>query len=183
MVDTIKDGKGSGYLAQVTKENALFVSGWTENAALHTAQNEGLYYATLFSGQAAAPGNVIGYFKNTSTIDVIIDFFTVYSTASAQVHVFLGQTGTPGSGSDVVPGNVVAGSAKTATGTFQEGTGITGLSNGTNVFVGVSPAGETAKFDFMPIIVPPNQTLTFKCFEVTTTTYIGVGFYYHDTDN
>ena len=183
MPETIRDGTGSGYLAKVTDDNALYIHGSVENMGLHKAVENSEYFAASFSSQATGVADVVGYIKNSSTTkNMIIDFFSVYSSAATQLHVHLNGSGTPSGGSTVVPANSTSGSGVAADGVFQQGSDITGLSGSTNIYVSVTPADETKVYRDVPIVLPPNQTMHFINYQNTATAYIGVGFYYYGGD-
>jgi len=183
MPDFVRDGTGKGYLAKVTDKNALVIHGSVENMGLHTAIEEEEYYALSLSAQATGVGDVIGYMKNTSTDEsIIIDFFSIYSSAASQVHVHVGGDGTPSGGSALTAANSTSGSGNAAKGTFQSGSDITGITGSSNLYVSVTPADETKVYKDVPIVIPPNQTVTFLAYQNTATVYIGVGFYYYGGD-
>jgi len=179
----IQDGTGSGKWVKVINDNALYVHGSIENMNLHKAIEEEKYFAVSLSAQATAVADVIGYIKNTSaTESIVVDFISVYSSAETQLHVHLGGIGTPVGGADVTPANSTAGSGVQASGTFQSGVDITGLSGTTNTLVTVTPADATKVYKDVPLIIPPNQIATFIAYQNTATIYIGIGFYYYKGD-
>lgn len=180
MPHMIKDGTGSGSLTKVTSDNYLQTNGHAQSFSLHAAHSAQDYYGVSMQGTATVPSAIIGYIKNTDDKDMIIDFFTVYSTAATQLFTSIGGSGTPSGGSDVVARNVVAGSGKTANGTFQQGNLISGLTGTNIVLVTITPADETKVYDYMPLIIPKNQILTYSSLQTSAQVTVGTGFYYHD---
>lgn len=127
----IDDGKGSGYKCEVNSANQLEVRAVSQNRAEWECHNNGTAYVMYFS-QAAANGaanEVLGYIKNDSDDDLIIDEIGLHITAANTVYVSK-VTGTAGgSPTTLTPVNMNVGSGRTATGTFYKDDSMSGLTD------------------------------------------------------
>jgi hypothetical protein len=132
MPETIMDGTGTSKLAKVDINNKLQVKAITEveNKFVNLEEEEAyLLYSDITPTGA---GDVFLYFKNTDTKDLILNWYRIWSGASAEaIDIYTGMTGTPGGTTTLTPGNMNITSSNDATGEFYEGADITGLSGGT----------------------------------------------------
>ena len=106
-------------------------------------------------------GEVFLYMKNTSDNKIICEGFNIQNSSDEVISIILGKTGTPVNGTDVVPGNLTAGSGNTAIGVFKTNSAITGLSGGVNIapyHIASSNNSTFRNFD-ADIMIPKNQTL------------------------
>ena len=131
MPDTIKDGTGNGYLAEVTAENRLSVTAITqiENKDINDRTKEA-YLLYIDITPTGAADNFL-YMENTSANNMFINWYRVWSGTNADaIDMYRNMTGTPAGTTTVTPSNMNFGSNNTATGNFYEGVDITGLSGG-----------------------------------------------------
>lgn len=126
----ITDGTGSGYKAKVNSDQELEVRATTINRAEWENHNNQRAYAVYFSQAAANSGanECLGYIKNTSDDDMVIDEIAVHSVAADTIYVSK-VTGTAAGGSAITPVNMHLGSGKTAVATTMQHTAITGLTD------------------------------------------------------
>ena len=180
----IEGGTGNGYLAKVSKENKLEVSSVTASVEHHTNHKHGTAFNMLFSATPTGAGDCFLYVKNTSEEDMCIEGFTLHLVASEYIEFKLGDSGTATGGSTVTPANLNSSSGNIATGTFENGNDITGLSGGTTVdrIYHATSAGSTSYNFEQDIILPKNGVFTMYC-ETGTTAINGViNFNYHSGD-
>lgn len=127
----IQDGKGTGRSAEVNLANQLETRAVVQNRSEWECHNNSAAYVMYFS-QAAANGaanEVLGYIKNDSDDDLIIDEIGLHITAANIVYVSKVTGTAAGSPTTLVPTNCNLGSGKTATGTFYKDDGMTGLTD------------------------------------------------------
>ena len=180
----IEDGTGSGKSAGVDSENRLLSDSVSRSLESHTNLDHGDAYSLLFSATPAAPADCFLYLKNEDEKDLIIEGFGLYLLADEYVDVVITDAGTPLGGTDIVPGNLNAGSGKTASGTFQHGNDITGLDGGRTIYriYHTSSTGTDYTNFEMDVVLSKNTTLTMY---VQTGTAALAGFldmYYHTHD-
>ncbi len=185
MSDTIKDGKGNGNLAEVDNENRLRTYSVIEDEATYINRVEKEMYSGSWASAgitAATGGNIIIYFKNTSTKDVVVKTLKHRSEdADGSVSVWLNVSGTPGGSlTALTPGNRNASTNNEAVCDYYHSTNITGLTGGRKVGSVFGKTGE--EFEFVrPCsgwILPPNGTLVIKADNNTTKHFGGLAFYY-----
>jgi hypothetical protein len=127
----IEDGKGNGYKCEVNSANQLETRTVQQPRSEWECHNHGTAYVMYFS-QAAANGGAnecLGYMKNDSDDDLVIDELGIHITAANTVYVSK-VTGTAGgSPTAVVPVNMNVGSGRTATGTFYKDDSMSGLTD------------------------------------------------------
>ncbi len=162
MTEQITDGKGTGFLAGVSSENRLMIAGPTTSKEHHTNFVYQDAYNIIFSVTPDSTAAFL-YIKNESTLPIICEGFNIRCASDEIIRIAIGVVGTPVGGSDIVPANLYAGSAKRAIGTFQQGTAITGITNGTiigNYYIAGSNDSKFINFD-ADIIIPQNQSMIF----------------------
>jgi len=182
MSDQLLDGKGRGYLAEVSNENKLQTNCVSETVFHHTNHVHGEVYHMLFDKAPTANDDCIVYIKNTKTETMIINGVMMAISGACEVTWKLSVTGTPIGGTDVTPANMNAGSGNEAEGIFQHGVDITGLSNGNNIFV-FKFTGALKSTNFQPdgdIILPTNSTFAIYVDTAAIIVEGHVGFGYHD---
>ena len=132
MAEQIKDGKGTGYLAEVDNRHRLNTRAVTEteNKFVNAEDEESfLYYSDITPTGA---GDIFLYLKNTDSKDLIVNWYRVWSGTTAEaIDIYVGMTGTPTNTTAIVPHNMNVTSANTATGLFYESVDMGGLSGGT----------------------------------------------------
>lgn len=161
MPDSIKDGQGSGYLAGVTTENRLMMSGVSVSKEHHTNFAHNDAYNMLFSVTPTGAGDTFLFIKNTDDEPIICEGFSIWCETDEVINICLSGVGTPVGGTDVVPANLTSGTAKQARGTFQTGADITGITNTRTVATYAVAASTESKFRNFDadIIIPQNQSL------------------------
>jgi len=178
----IEDGTGSGRSATVDVENRFHVDAISASPEHHTNHKHGKAFSINFEATPTGTGDCFFYMKNTSEEDIIIEGFGLYMVANDYVDIKLNDYGTPISGNDITPANCNGGSGNIASGTFQNGNDITGLSGGTTVYryYHASSNGTTYHNFEMDIIVPKNGTFTFYIGTGTTALHGFLNLIYHN---
>ena len=180
MPDTLRDGKGRGYLAGVSSENRMMAEAITYSGE-HHANHEGNAYNMLFDVTPTGAGDCFLYIKNSNTVDLVIEGLWLRTASAEQVNMKLGCTGTPSGGSDITPANLNAGSNSAALGTFQAGNDITGLSGGTIINKGWVTNTATTFFSFEQSVILPQNT-NYSLWVVTGAVNLAgtIVFHYHE---
>jgi len=160
MAEQIKDGQGRGFLAGVTSENRLKISGVAQAQGYYANAENTEAYHLVFSQTPTDAADCFLYMKNSSDTDIVVEGIWFRVASAEAVSVKLGDTGTA-SGTTATPVNCNAGSANEASGTFKTGNDITGLSGGTVVekYWLTSTASLFLSFA-QGIVLPKNATLT-----------------------
>jgi len=181
----IEDGTGTSNTVKVDSENMLASSCVTSSTEHHANHKHGTAFSVNFSATPTGAGDCFLYVKNTDEEDLVIEGFGLMCEADEYFDVKLGDVGTPVGGSAVTPVNLNAGSGKTATGTFQNGNDITGLSGGSVAYrIYHTNTKGTGYNNFeMDLIIPKNNTLTIYCQTGTTALAGFVDMYYHGSEN
>ncbi len=178
----IEDGKGTGKTVGVNEENRILAHCISQSEFAHINQHEGDVYHALFDKDPDANDDCIVYVKNTSDKDMLINGVMMAISGACEVTWKLGVSGTPIDGSDITPANMNAGSGKLATGTFQQGTDITGLSGGNDIFKFKFTAALRST-SFQPdanIILPKNSTFAIYVDTAGVVVEGHIGFAYHN---
>lgn len=162
-MSVIKDGSGSGYLAKVTSENKLTTEAITEDIVAHVNEIEEQAYSVVVSQTPTGAGDCFCYVKNSSSLDLTLCSITLAAASDETIQIKIRDTGTPTNGTTYTPVNRNSGSTNVASGTFQTGNDITGLSGGSVVDQFFLKGGNTSRKYFWQshIIIRPNDTLTF----------------------
>jgi len=183
MSDFIRDGSGSGFLAEVDSENRLRVRSDSIRFATHVNETEGEYYTLTISNTATAADDCIGYVKNTASKDLHIESIFLFSAAATLLSIKLKDTGTPDTPATLTPVNCNSGSNNEADGTFYSGVELDkagALSGGVTVLNWYTGASDGKLLDFFPhVIVVSNGVATFYVNQNTQAVIIGLGMYYH----
>ena len=181
MPESIRDGLGTGYLAGVSSENRLRVSGIQVSKEHHTNYEHKDAYNMNFSVTPTGAGDQFLYIKNTDDNPIVCEGFSIWCGTNEVISVCVGGSGTPVGGADVVPANLTSGSGKVARGTFQTGADITGISGTTTVGAYAIAASAESKFRNFDadIIIPQNQTLCMSA-EVGAIALRGFVVMWHD---
>jgi hypothetical protein len=187
MSDTIRDGKGNGYLTQVDSKNRLRAYAVTEDEPTWINRVEAEMYSATWDGSitAASADNYIVYLKNTSTTKdmVIVKIKHRCTGGNGTISVWLNVIGTPGGSlTTLTPTNRNSGSNNEAACTFYKSAEISGLSNGRKV--GSVYGKEDEEFEYLQpcsgYILPPNGTLAIKANDSTAAHYGGLSLYFRD---
>jgi hypothetical protein len=171
----LEDGTGKGYKASVNSENELEVRAQTTIRAEWECHNNARAYAMYFSQAEANSGanECLGYIKNTSDDDLVIDEIAIHSVSADHVYIST-VTGTAAGGSAITPTNANVGSGLTATCTTMQHTAITGLTAvgrlmnfycAANAFLVRSPKATIIikKNSAIGVYVTTQQVNTIKC--------------------
>ncbi len=179
----IEDGKGTGRTAAVTPDNQLQVHAISLSIEHDINHSHGESYNMVYETTPAGADDCFLYLKNLHDLDLVIEGIWIHDTASEYVDVKLLDIGVPASGSDVTPANLNAGSSKSALGTFQQGTDITGLTGGvTNHRIWHLGSAGITNYNFdQDIIVPKNGVFTLYAGTGTTLISGLIVFNYHDS--
>lgn len=161
MPDTIRDGRGKGYLAGVSSENRLRIGGVSVSKIHHTNYEHQDAYNMLFDVTPTGAGDCFLYIKNTSTLPVILTGFNMLAGTAERISVGLGSVGTVSGGADTPPINLYAGASRKLSGTYETGNDITGLTGGEIAAIYAIEAGTNSQFRVFDadFIIPQNQTL------------------------
>lgn len=140
-------------------------------------------YTLIISQQATAANDCIGYIKNTSATDLVINEARLYSTAASTITVTVDDTGTPNSPTTITPVNCNVGSGNDADGTFYKGADLDdgNLTGGNDLHYVRCKASEEGIREFKSgIIVPKNKTVTFYVSQNSAAVVLEIEFDYHD---
>lgn len=179
----IEDGLGSGRKAGVNAEGKLQCSVVSNSVEHHVNHHDGKAYQIQVEQVPTGNDDCIFYLKNLNDVDIVVEEIILYVGAGCEVYVKVGDSGTPISGTDVVPVNANVGSGNSADGTFQKGANITGLTNGKEIFR-FKFAAETASKNFnfpQDVIIPKNQVLTVWVDTLSVNVMFNLAFNYHST--
>jgi hypothetical protein len=141
-------------------------------------------YALIINQQATAANDCIGYMKNTSTTDLVINKAILYSTTASIVTIKIGDTGTPSSTTVITPVNCNAGSGNDADGTFYKGAELdagSALTGGSDLHYVRCKASEEGVAEFKSgIIIPKNKVATFYVNHNSSAVVLELWFDYHN---
>jgi len=190
MPETIRDGKGRGYLAAVNADNQIITRSTIIEQRLMSTLDLNYYEAT--TGQITLTDAVetgIIYLRNdiTTNLNIIIDrvFWDTWSSTSGSgadgtVKYYKNLTVT--GGTDIVPTNTNFGSVSTAEGTFKKG--LTTMT-GTNWWTGYITDKTSLAIEEARIVVPSGTSFGISVAAPTGNTSmkisINIAFYYLDT--
>ena len=186
--DTIRDGKGRGYLAGVNSDNQLITRATTVAQRLASTIDGNYYEAT--TGQITlsdATETGIIYLKNEITDGryLVIDrvFFDLWASTGGADDIIMKyyKDVTITGGTDITPTNTNYASANTATGTFKKS--LTTFS-GTVWYTGYLSASSSTPVEEGRIVLPANRThlITVQAGTANSSmkVAINVAFYYLD---
>ena len=161
-MNTIEDGSGSGYRAQVDSSNRLRVRSVSE-AYDKVVNLEGNQWSAYFTATPTGAGDYFFYLKNSGINDLLISDIRIMC-ASTDTFTYEKVMGTPSGGVDITPINRNLGSAKQVSGTVQIGVDITGLtSQGVIFFERVAIANKREKLSTTSnIIIPQGSAFAIK---------------------
>jgi len=131
---SIKDGRGSGQLAQVDTEGRMHTYATSEPEELHANRLNADHYISYVDITPTADGDYFYYIKNNNTLDMIISWYRIWTASSAEaIDLIRNPVGTPTGTTNLTPVNMNFGSNKTATADVYEGVDLGGLSGGTTL--------------------------------------------------
>ena len=177
----LEDGRGSGRTAGIDSDNRLSVNAITQSTEHHANHIGGKAFSVNFSATPTGAGDCFLYIKNTSEDDMTIEGFSLWLVADEYVDIKINDIGTPVGGTDITSVNLNSASGLLATGTFQAGNDITGLSAGSTAYriYHASSTGSTGHNFEQDIILKRNGVLTIYCQTGTTALAGYVNFNYH----
>jgi hypothetical protein len=189
MVDTIKDGTGSSYLAAVDSENRLKTSAVTSSVEHHINHSEGKAYNLVFEITAGGADVTIVYMKNTNTIDIVVEGIYLYVSTACVIELKRGADGTRNAATSLTPANLNAGSHQSAIGVFESGANLAGgaatLDGTEATMFKFKYIAETAtkwiNFD-QDIVIPIGNTMTVTCDTNDVDIQGMLPFNYHSSD-
>lgn len=164
MPESIRDGRGKGYLAEVTSDNRLKISSVSRSKE-HNANIEfGDAYIMYFEVTVTNNDSVFLYMQNNSDKDIVVEGGAINCDTACGLTGKFNPIGTRSGGSTLTPANLNAGSNNVADGTFEAGGDITGLSNGIGIgtlwFPGVAAS---AAWNFeADLVIPKNKILIME---------------------
>ena len=157
----------------------MLTSAITSDIQHHVNEDEKQAYNIVISQTPTGANDVFLYVKNTSEDNLWVASIFLRSASAESVNFVLGDTGTPAGGATYTPVNKNAGSANLATGTFQTGNNITGLSGGSTVdtiFAGTT----TEHYHWESgLILPKNQIFTLYAVTGAVAINMTVNIFYH----
>lgn len=178
---SIVDGKGTGLSAGVDKTNRLEVNAVNQSVEHFINHIHGEAYNLIFSATPTGPGDCFLYVKNTDEKDMTLEGFWIWLVANEYIEIRLGDAGTPSGGAPITPVNLNAGSGHIASGIFQNGSDITGVTGGITTHKVYHASSEESHYHNFnqDIIIPKNRILTMYA-ETGTTPLSGMlVFNYH----
>ncbi len=187
----ITDGTGTNYAVKIDKENKLRTHSVTETQAHWANEDFGLAYMMLAFVTPDTPDpsasdymgdTCFAYMKNTDDKDMIVDEIRMWVEAATEAFdIYLNKSGIPVGGTDVTPININLGSGNTASGTFQTGTNITGLTGGILFDRLRVPSDNNDHIASWPakLIVPKNNILSFYAQDGGQAIEFSISFHYH----
>jgi hypothetical protein len=178
----IEDGNGNGFKVEVNSEHQLECRAVTQNRSEWECHNNANSYVMYFSQAAAnaAANEVLGYMKNDSDDDMVVDEFGIHTTAANMIYVSKVTGTAAGSPTAVVPVNMNVGSGKTATGTFYKDDAMSGLTDGgrlVNIYLATN--GYLVRTPMSTIIIKKNSAIgVFVATQAAQTVTCSILFHY-----
>lgn len=181
----LEDGEGNGRIAGVNKRNRLKTSAVTCDCGKFVNIIDGEAYALNFDATPTGANDCFLYIKNTDDDkDLIIKGFGLKLAASEYLDIKIGDSGTATGGGAIVPVNLNSSSGLSASGTFEDGNDITGLSGGSIAYriYHLTNAGTTYYEFKQNIILKKNGIFTIYVQTGTTALagYIDMNYDKHD---
>ena len=179
---------GNTHTAEVTSEDRLKVDSSAHNPAAIAANKQNAYIAVVASDPSATDADFF-YLKNTSGLNLKIYKITMYQVTAAaaeqEISIKTGVTGTPTSGTAVVPINLFTG-GKAADVTCEQRDGDMALTGGNTLdiiryetSVTESTGQELIRNYEAHIILPPDTALVFNNSVDPTTTDIDMSVHFY----
>lgn len=180
----IKDGVGTGNLAEVDSENLLHVFAVTETEPERINSKMSDAYVMYMDITPSGANKTFCYIKNTDQTKImVVNWYRIWTASSAEaIDIYLNETGTASGDATLVPVNSNITSSKSATGTFLEGTDITGLSGGT-LYDRLRISGDGKDVvDNIPgkLIVPTGGVVAFQALNGSIPIELTVSFHYRE---
>jgi len=169
-MDTIRDGKGGGYLAEVGSDNKLRVSSKSSSIQHNISAEEKQAYQVIGSATLSSGTVTILHIKNTSSLlNMVITYLrhqvvgaaggTAFPNSSNYFSISLGRTYSSG-GSVAITVNVNAGSGNTAQVlVYEDGPTLTGTAKEIDKWYTKSDGDMNTFSKEGALIIPPNSTM------------------------
>ncbi len=170
-----------GYPQQVTKGGKARTYGIVESEERHAGEHGNAYCAVVEADPNGTDKDFF-YLKNNDSNDLIIYKIRISTgTLDIDVDIKLGVTGTPTSGTPVVPANIRSGDGGVADVTCEyrdEDLALTGGTVVDTLYIDKDFVGEQ-EFDYPAgIVLPKNQALVFNCVAVDPTADINFSVFF-----
>ena len=153
----------NGDKAGVTSANRLKASCVTVSSAHEVNHSTGDAYSFRIDETPTGALDCVGYIKNNSDSDMVIDMIIAGAASDETIIVKLGDSGTTSGGAAATLTNLNAGSGNIADVTAETGSDITGLSGGSTAMGFFVKGGESSKQFQIPssFIIPKNKIISF----------------------
>lgn len=179
----IEDGKGSGSKAEVTTEGLFKTEAVATPFAFHVNNHHQEAYSIIVEKTPTGAGDCFFYIKNNSDLDFIgIEILLATDTSLETISMKAGIVGTPVGGTERSLLNVNAGSGHKADVTCYDGTDITGLVGGANVFkfrIAPDQSSKIFRTDTY-MILPKNHTMALYATNGGIPIYCVMSMVFHD---
>jgi len=179
----IQDGTGSGNMQKINNENQAHTLSISMPVQHHVNHDHKKVYSVLINKTPTAAGDCFCYIKNTDDDDLIITDTKFFAATDEIIQIKLSDIGTPIGGTDVTPVNKNAGSGEEASGIFQTGVDITGLSGGATVDEFQVDGGTGTNYNrwLSGLIIPKNKIATFYVVTGGIAIRGSITFYIHES--
>ncbi len=175
---------GNTYTAEVTKEDRLRVDSASHTPG-HIAAEFQDAYTIYFAQDSGAVTSDFFYLKNTSDRNLVVDEIRLFTpTLDVQVSITTGVTGTPTSGTAIVPINMFTG-GKAARVVCEGRDGDMALTGGNVLdvlFLDKDFIGQQSWKFSTPIIMPPDTAMVLNNDIDPTADIDGTVFFYFEND-
>ncbi len=183
---------GNTYTAEVTSEDRLKTDAKAEHPAHVAAETQNAYIVTIASDPSTTDADFF-YLKNTSNLNLKIHKITLYQVTAAaaaqEISITTGVTGTPTSGSAIVPINLFTG-GKAADAICEQRDGDMALAGGNTLDIiryetsVTESTGQEIVRDYPgPITLPPDTALVFNNSVDPSTTDIDMSVHFYFEKN
>ena len=154
-------GTGNNISAKVNPEGRLKVVAVSVGPEYHINIDHELAFDIQFT-TTVSPSATFLYIKNTDDDPLILENMFVTTDTDDEIYVYRNPSGTPTGGNIITPTNSNFGSNKAATGTFEYGDDIGGITNSQLHNTLPIFTGENNAFRFRNwIILPQNASISF----------------------
>ena len=179
---TLDDGKGSGSLAQVNKDNQLVTQSIALTDIEFISKDKGRAFSWSSTLATGGTNVEVIYIKNTSpTRQLIIDEIIVGATANCIWTLFEVTSGTA-AGTTITPQNLNLSSGNTAEATSFGNAAVTGSLSGNTLTYELSLANDSQTLELKDsIILGLNNEIALTA-SANTTVYITIFGYYREVE-
>ena len=166
----IADGSGQGGGDAEVKGGKLRTYSVVEEEQAHANEEDGVSFSIVIDQATGAGDDQFFYLKNTGDSDLHITSMKGFVLGDTEIKVLLGVTGTPTGGATLTPVNRNTGSAKTISGTIEQGADLQ-MTDGDLVDLFEMLAAATGLFKISwgsTLILPKNGTICLESSAATT---------------